>query len=140
MKAIFDGDEHEIDARRVTLVFNTSFGESQYPGRTMVTPEMSLDKYRAIPEIDPLVAALFRVVVPDFPGPVVKKTLDDSGVAFRQVAGMFAATLELILQKKQFGWKYPEANLHPKYQANLGDAAVLLSDRPTFEKFVRMAQ
>jgi hypothetical protein len=139
-QVVFDGDSHEIDTGRLTLVFNKSFGESQYPDRVMVTPEMALDYFRGVDEIDRYSAALFRMVVHDFPGPVTKAVLSKCGAAFQQAAGLMAATVALIATQTKFGWKHPEGNLHPKYQGNLADVAIMLSDPAAFEKFVRLAR
>lgn len=141
MKATFDGETRGLpDAPRLSLVFNQTHGESQYPGRVTITPEVSMAHYAIMGEPDAVTQALFRLVVADWHGPVSRKTLDAAQPVFRQVAGMFGMTVQAMAQRKPFAWKYPENGLHPRYQLNLADAAIILSSGAALEKFLRSAQ
>jgi hypothetical protein len=126
---VFDKTKHEIGTSRVTLVFNRTFGQSAYPERTMITPEGSLSHFRSLDAIDPLVARLFGMVFSDFDRPVTKENLDGCEVGCQHIAGLLDLSLRLILKGEKFGWKFPEACLHPRHQANLADVVVLLSDK-----------
>lgn len=126
--AFFDNTKHEIDARRVTLIFNRTFGQSAYPERTVITPEDSLSHFRSLDAVDPMVARLFGVVFHDFDRPVTKETLDECEVGCQHVAGLIDLSLRLILDGKPFVWKFPETGLHPRHQGNLADIVLILSD------------
>lgn len=127
-KVIFDETEQSIEVSPITLVFNKSFGESVYPERTMIDCEMTLNHYKKIQDIDPYTAKLFKLVVPDFPYEVKKEILDKCLIGFKHLIGLFSLSIQMIIEKKKFGWKYPESNIHPKYQANLADAMIILSN------------
>lgn len=129
-------DEIGVEVKPITLIFNQCFGESIYPERTMITPEMSLEYFRKMEEIDPFTAKFFSIVIPDFYLPIDKKSLEKCQVGFQQVVGMMGLSLNLLLQKKKFGWKYPEANLHPKYQLNLAEALIVFSNPNLFIKTI----
>jgi hypothetical protein len=135
-KIIVGEDEVSVEVKPITLIFNHCFRESAYPERTMITPEMSLDYFRGMEEIDPFTARFFSIVIPDFPLPIDKKNLEKCQVGFQQVVGMMGLSLNLLLQKKKFGWKYPESNLHPKYQLNLAEALMVFSNPNLFIKTI----
>lgn len=126
---LFDGTKHEIEPRRVTLVFNRTLGQSAYPERTMITPEDSLSHFRCLDSIDPLVARLFGVVFHDFDRPVTKAILDECQAGCQHVAGLLDLSLRLIASETAIGWKEPETGLHPRHQGNLADVILILSDR-----------
>lgn len=126
---VINREQHEIDPRRVTLVFNRTFGQSAYPARKMLTPEDSIDHFRtAMESIDPLVARLFAMVFHDFDRPVTKENLDECDAGCQHVAGLLDLSLRLVVQGVKFGWKHPETFLHPRHQGNLADVVLLLSD------------
>jgi hypothetical protein len=127
-KVIFDETEHSLEVRPITLVFNKSFGESVYLERAMIDCEMTLNHYKTIQEIDPYTAKLFKLVVTDFPYEIKKEVLDKCLIGFKHLIGLFSLSIQMIIEKKKFGWKYPESNIHPKYQANLADAMIILSN------------
>jgi len=131
-KVLFGKDEHEIEVKPITLIYTQCFEESTYLERIMITPEMSLEYFRGMKSIDPFTAKFFSVVVPDFSMPIEKENLDKCQIGFQQVIGMIGFSLNCMLQGKQFGWKYPEANLHPKYQLNLGDLLIIFSNSKLF--------
>jgi hypothetical protein len=128
MKAIFDGDEHEIEERRIGLVFNKSHGESRYPERFEIAPEFCAAYFEAMPEISDVAAALFRAVVRDFDRPVTKAELRKCQPCFRELAGRLEATVRLMVNRVPFVWKYPENGLHPMYQGNIADVVIALTD------------
>lgn len=134
---VVDKTKHEIEAKRVTLVFNQASGQTGYPGRKMISPEDSLDHFRELESIDPLVVRLFLVVFPDFDRPVTKDSLDECGAGFQQTAGLLDLSLRCIVDGVEFGWKYPESSMHPRHQANLADVVLLMTDR---ERLVRLAK
>jgi hypothetical protein len=132
-KVIFDDTEHEIEVKPVTLVFNKSFGESKYLERTMITPEMTLEHFNSLEEIDHYTAKFFKFVIDDFPYEVNKENLSKCQMGFRHLIGLFSLTIMFMIKGTKFGWKYPETGLHPKYQANIADAMIILSN-PSFLK------
>ena len=135
--AIFNGDTVSLDPRRTSLVFNTTHGESAYPERFSVTTEVSLAHSERIAEVTEVAGSLFRVVVPDWDGPVSKDKLSVSQPVFRRLAGMLDLTVWLMIAGVKFVWKYPEDGLHPKYQANLADVAIALTDPAMLKKILK---
>lgn len=133
-----DAEPHKIQTKPVTLVFNSSCA-TFYPDRIMIDPEMTLDKFRHLRELDPFQIGLFRKIIPDAE-PITLTSLRAGHVGFQHVMGLVACTLELILLKKPFGWKWPETYLHPKYQGNLADAMILLGSPDKFVAFIRECQ
>lgn len=134
---IVNGEPHQIDAKRATLVFNAGGHRIQYPGRVMITAEMSLNRYREIDEIDQFAAAMFEMVIPDFGRQVCKAELDQCSDGLQQLAGLLSLTVWLLSRKHAIGWSYPESGLHPKYQANLADVIIMLTDSEAIVRFVR---
>lgn len=134
-KVFFGEEEHEIQVSPITLVFNTSPEESTYMERIMITPEMTLDYYRSLREIDYYTARFFKMAVPDFDQEVTKENINKCVLGFQHLIGLFSLSLNFMLQGVKFGWKYPESYLHPKYQANLADILIAFSNK---EKFIRI--
>jgi len=132
-----NNEPHQIETKPVTLVFNASGLRTEYPDRIMITPEMSLNRYRQLGEIDRITAALFRIVVPDFDRPVSREELDKCCDGFQHLAGLLSLTVRFIAHKHQFGWSYPETGLQPRYQANLADVIVLLTNAESMDRFVK---
>lgn len=130
----FGENKHEIEAKPITLIFNTCPKESAYLERVMITPEMTIQHYDSLKEIDPYTAKFFKIVVPDFSENITKENLDFCALGYRHIIGLFSLSLDLLLKKVKIGWKYPESYLHPKYQLNLAEALIIFSDS---EKFVR---
>lgn len=136
-ETIYIGKEaHVIETKPITLVFNTAFESSFYPDRLMIDPEMTLAHFRGIEEISPYVAGFFKMVVPDFPNDIVIDNLRDAALGFQHLIGLFDLSLNMLLEKRQFGWRFPETYLHPKYQANLADALITFSEPERFVKFI----
>lgn len=133
-EVFFGKEKHTIETKPITLVFNSSHEESAYCDRIMITPEMTLEHYRSMKEIDPYTARFFKIVVPDFED-VSKERIDECSMAFKHIVGLFSLSLSLLLKNVKFGWKYPESYLHPKYQGNIADALIAFSDK---EKFIRI--
>lgn len=126
---IINGDTLEVEASRITLVFNTAFGKSHYPGRHMICPEWSMSHFRSIDEIDGRTASLFRMVIHDFPDgmSVTKESITSCEIGFQHLVGLISLSLHFIKTRAVFGWKYPETGLHPKYHGNLADLLIHLS-------------
>lgn len=131
-----DGESHVIETRRANLIFNTSPSEVRYERREVFDPEASLARYRGLTEIDPLVAALWRVVICDFHGEVTKESLDQCQTPYQQVIGLIMLTVEAIIAKTKFVWRRPESGLHPRHQVGLADLMLLFSDRERLIEFV----
>ena len=132
-----NGEPHQIEAKRATLVFNSDGSRIDYPERVMITPEMSLNHYRQLDEIDCGTASLVEMVV----GRRLSKTdLDGCDDGFQQVAGLLALTVRLLAHRHKVGWRYPETGLHPKYQGNLADVMLLLTDSQRLIQFVSNAR
>lgn len=136
-ESVFFGEEkHEIEVKPITLVFNSSPSESVYCERTMITPEMTVEHYRSLKEIDPYTVRFFKIVVPDYPFEVNKENIDKSVIAFQHLIGLFSLSLHCLAQNINFGWKYPESYLHPKYQGNIAEALIIFSDKAKFIKII----
>lgn len=126
---VINGETLELDASKITLVFNTAFGRSHYSGRHMIDAEWSLAHFRSLVEIDGETATLFRKVVHDFPGDlqVTRETISQCEIGFQHLAGLISLSLHFARKKSAYGWKYPETGLHPKYQGNLADLLIHFS-------------
>lgn len=136
-KVIFDNTEHSIEVKPITLVFNNCFEESVYLERTMITPEMTLEHFGSLKEIDPFTANFFMVVVPDFPLEITKENLDGCLIGFRHLIGLFSLTVLFIANNIKFGWKYPETGIHPRYQGNIAEAMIIISNPKLLQDFVK---
>lgn len=130
-------DEVEIPLAPVTVVFNVAPKNTHYPERLMITPTMTLAHFAEMTDIDPYTAAFFKLVVPDYEEPVTVENIQTAPDAFKHLIGLFSLSLSYLLAKKKFGWKYPEFELHPRYQGNLGDALILFNMPEQFAKFIR---
>lgn len=138
--AKFNGDEHYLDVRPITLVFNNTHGESEYPERVMITPEMTIEHFKTLQEINHYVACFFKLVIPDFKFRITKDQLEKSSLGCRHLIGLFSLSLQMLLEGKKFGWKYPETGLHPRNQLNLADALILFTNQELFVNFIRDIQ
>ena len=134
-KVIFDDCEHTLQLSKVNLIFNQTFKESVYPERLMITPQLTLEWYSNLKEFDEYTVKIFKFVVEDFPYEVTKENLDKSSTCFKHLIGLFSMTFFLLKKGVKFGWKYPEANLHPKYQVKLGDVIILLTQDDFLQEF-----
>lgn len=126
--AIFDGQPLQLDTRRVSVVFNKTHGESFYPNVVNITPQSSMSYYATMGEPSDVSEAFFRYIVRDWGGPVSKAALDKSQPCFRRLAAMLDQTVNLMIERRQFVWKYPEDGLHPQYQGNIADIAIALGN------------
>lgn len=137
-ETIFVGkDEHQIPVAPVTVVFNSAHYSTHYPERVMITPEIALEYFGTLAEIDPYTAGLFKRVVTDYPHDVTLENLKTAPDGFRQLIGLFALSLQYLAAKKKFGWKYPEAQLHPRYQGNLADVLIMFNMPEQFIRFIQ---
>ena len=133
---IFDETAHQIKLRRLVLVFNSQCA-SHYPARLMLTPELTLSYFNELKqEIGPYTEALFRMVVPDFNQPITLENICKAHIGFQHLTGLLELSFNYTCQQLKFGWKYPETYLHPRYQGNLADIALLLSDLPKLREFI----
>jgi len=139
-KVLCSGSEHNIEIRPITVVFNAAQKDTLYPDRVSITPEMTLKHFDELVEIDPYSAVLFRIVVDDYFFPVTKKQIQESVLAFKHLIGLFSLHFKLTIEGKKVVWKYPEAFLHPKYQANIAEVMILISDTDKFVDFIRCVQ
>lgn len=139
-KIIFEGYEHNVEVKPITLVFNKTWKDSIYPERIMITPEMSLSHFYSMNDINNYVICFFKLVVDDYPYTVTKKNISDSALGFRHLIGLFDLSLQLLIQKKNFGWKYPETGLHPKYQLELAEALIIFSQVDLFINFIEFVR
>jgi hypothetical protein len=135
-KIIFEGCEHDVEVKPVTLVFNKTWKESVYPERVMITPEMSLSHFYSMKDVNNYVICFFKLVVSDYPHSVTKDNISESALGFRHLIGLFDLSLQFLAQKKNFGWKYPETGLHPKYQLELAEALIIFSQVDLFVNFI----
>lgn len=138
--AKFNGDEHNLEVRQITLIYNNTHGESEYPERVMITPEMTLEHFKSLDEINPYVACFFKLVVPNYNFRITKASLEKSSIGCRHLIGLFSLSLQMMLEGKKFGWKYPESGLHPRNQLNLADALIMFTNNDMFIKFIRDIQ
>jgi hypothetical protein len=136
----FNDTKHELELAPINLVFNTTTGDSYYPDRLMIDITMTIDHFNRMTDINPYTAAFFKLVVPDFPHPITIDVMKRTALGFRHLIGLFDLSLNMLLIKKPFGWKYPETGLHPKYQGNLADALIVFSNPATFAGFIESAR
>ena len=137
-ETVFVGkDEHQITTAPVTVVFNAAPYSTYYPDYVMITPEMSLEHFGTLAEIDPYTAGLFKLVVTDYPHDVTLENIKTAPDGFKQLIGLFALSLQFLAAKKKFGWKYPETQLHPRYQGNLADVLIMFNMPEQFVKFIQ---
>lgn len=101
----------------------------------MLDPETTVSRFSQLQNITVLHKHLFNIVVPDMQ-PVTLDGLRAGHIGFKHLMGLIACSLELILLRKPFGWKWPETYLHPKYQGNLADLLLLLSSPKDFAALV----
>jgi hypothetical protein len=132
-----NNEPHQIESKRVTLVFNSDGSRIRYPDRVMITPEMALNHYRELDEIEPIAAALVEKVVGRR---LSKADLDGCDEGFQALAGRMALTVRLLAYRHQVGWSYPETGLHPKFHGNLADVLLLLTDARRLLQFVSEAR
>lgn len=133
-----DREAHEIETKPVTLVFNEKCA-TYYPDRIMIDPELTLRKFRELEELNCFQIELFRKVAPDVT-PIALPELQSGHIGFQHLMGLIACSLELMLLKKPFGWKWPETYLHPKYHGNLADLMILLGSPEKFIAFIQHCQ
>ncbi len=127
-RAFFNGDEVVLPASRINVVFNQTHGDSDYPDAIVIDSDTAMQHYAWIEEVSDVAAAMFRATVLDWDGGVTKSVLDKSQPCFRRLAAMFDLTARAMIAKKSVAWKYPEDGLHPRYQANLADVAIAITD------------
>ena len=123
-----------IKEKRINLLFHNLDREIEYPNRLEITYQVSLDHYRSLPDIEPIVAILFKIVVPEIKE-TTKKHIDLCQEAYRSLVGRIALTLQYMIEKKKFMWKFPEQGLHPSKQVNIGDLIIVLSDLNLLKKY-----
>ncbi len=133
-----DQQAHEIEVKKLTLIFNEK-AAIYYPDRVMIDPEMTLQKFKELTELNVFQIELFKLVAPDVT-PVALLNLRAGHIGFQHLMGLISCSLELMLLKKQFGWRWPETYLHPKYHGNLADLMLLLSSPEEFISFIRRCQ
>ena len=103
----------------------------------MITPEMTLKYFVELNEIGPYTQELFlQVVKDDFRQPVTIENMRKAHVGFQHLTGLLELSFNYTCTGLKFGWKYPETYLHPKYQGNLADIALILSDHKTLREFI----
>jgi hypothetical protein len=136
----FNGEPHRLEVKPITLVYNNTHGESEYLERIMITPEMTLEHFKELKEINPYVACFFKLVVPDYKLRITKEQIENSSLGCRHLIGLFSLSLQNLLEKKKFGWKYPETGLHPRNQLNLAEALMIFSNVDIFTRFIRNIQ
>jgi hypothetical protein len=127
-RAIFNGDNVELQTAKINLVFNKTHGESDYPDRLVIDSEVAMQHYDWMEEVSDVADSLFRAIVHDWQGPVTKAALEKSQPCYRRLAGMLDLTARAMIAGTPFVWKYPEDGLHPMYQGNVADVIIALSD------------
>jgi len=135
-RAIFNGDKVELQTAKINLVFNQTHGESDYPDCLVIDSDVALQHYEWMDEVSDVASAMFRAIVHDWHGMVTKITLESSQPCFRRLAGMLDLTARAMIAKAPFVWKYPEDGLHPKYQGNLADVLIALTDPDALQRLL----
>lgn len=130
--------ENLIEIKPVTVLFNASQKDIIYNDRIQITPEMTLNHFEELDTIDPYSAILFRIIVNDYSYPVVKKNIQ--WMAAKHLIGLFSLNFKFMIEGKKVVWKYPESFLHPKYQGNIADVMILMSNFEQFKKLIRFVQ
>lgn len=132
-ETVFVGkDELKIQVAPITLVYSQAYQNMFYPERVMIDADMSIKHFNQMRDVSPFAAAFFKIVVPDYPDALTIDNLKGAPPGFQHVLGLLDLSLQFILHRKKFGWRYPETYLHPKYQANLADAMLALSNPQKF--------
>jgi hypothetical protein len=134
---IADETAHQIELRRLVLIYNHSCA-THYPERLMIAPEMTLKHLNSeMTEIGPYTEALFlQVVKGDFHQPITLENMRKAHIGFQHLTGLLELSFNYTCMQRKFGWKYPETYLHPRYQGNLCDVALLLSDLTKLREFI----
>lgn len=140
IEKVLCGNEVEIEVKPVTVIFNAAQKDTHYLERISITPDMTLSYFSQLSTIDPYSSILFRMVVDDYHSPVTKKNIDGSPIAFKHLIGLFSLSFKLMIEGKKIVWKYPESFLHPKYQGNIADVMILMSNIDEFSSLIRFVQ
>lgn len=130
-------DEVKVPTAPITLIFNRAPSDTFYPDRLMIDPEMTRAHFEKMTEINPFVAAFFKLVVRDYPHDVTLANVKQAVPGFKHLVALFDLSLQFLLEGRKFGWKYPETYLHPCYQVELAEALIVFSDREKFIKFIQ---
>jgi hypothetical protein len=139
---IVDGDEHQVEARNLTLLLHRDEYNIEVPDRFEINPKLTLAEIDKIDQkawahisTGDIFKLLFGIVFPE--GGLHKTTkveipaqLEDlrrMSLGVQHVAGLIilAMTQGGILGKQLF-FRLPEAHLHPAYQGNLADMFMML--------------
>lgn len=122
-RILANGEAHDIEARKITLVCHGSGVDCEFPERMTINPNDSVyhaERVKKIHENTPhWLDVIFNSDVPP-----------KSSLAYRHALGLVDLSLKYADMGVQFGWKYPETYLHPACQVHLADFAVYLSEVP----------
>jgi len=130
-----EGSTHEVEVRPVTILVtaaNLANQNLEYPGRVMIDAEAAV--YHAdrlsLDGQHPQTETLFKRVFPDFPHFVVPDQIKQSSYGARHIFGLLDMSLKFRDLQVPFGWKHPEAHIHPANEVELGDIAIELALGP----------
>jgi len=125
---ILGGQAHEIEVRPITLICkapNVPF-DVQTPGRVMIDTFMTVKHTQEVIRLHPRTEKLFRLVFPDYRQDVTPDNIRREGTGMQHVLGLVDLSLRYLDENIRFGWRYPEAHLHPAAQAPLADVLIAL--------------
>jgi len=125
---ILGGQAHEIEVRPITLICkaaNVPF-DVQTPGRIMIDTFMTVKHTQEVQRLHPRTEKLFKIVFPDYGLAVTPDNIRREGTGMQHVLGLVDLSLRYLDEGTKFGWRYPEAHLHPAAQAPLADVLIAL--------------
>jgi hypothetical protein len=125
---ILGGQAHEIEVRPITLICkapNIPF-DIQTPERVMIDSFMTVAHTKNVITLHPRTEKLFKMVFPDYGREVTPDNIRSEGTGMQHVLGLVDLSLLHLDAGTKFGWRYPEAYLHPAAQAPLADVLIAL--------------
>jgi hypothetical protein len=129
---IADGTPHDVEVRPITLICHHGNVALQVPGRVEIGPEQTLartgqmtqpewDQWRKLPPF----AHGFKTVFNDQELP---ERLPSADMGVRHIVGLLVLLIETVVAGGKPFLRLPESFLHPRYQLNLADLLVQLSN------------
>jgi hypothetical protein len=133
LKIATEDEVHEVDASKINLVFKSPehTGELKYPDHVPLDAEACIYHMDRVQKFDSrtpeLVCMVFKHLKPEQITPDWVRQ-QDKGV--QHLAGRVDMTIKLQDKGVRIMWKLPEAYLHPKWQCELGDLLIHMSNMP----------
>lgn len=132
---IVNGEAHEIEIKKLNLVFHQDGINVAYPDRAVIDPQVTISEINALPEAvykqvinHPLFLELFHIVFPKDRkiNPVINR--ENGDLSILHVSGLICLLIETTRLGVPVAIKYPETYLHPSTQVNLADLFIKFID------------